>query len=239
MTTPHPHDLPAEDCEFALAASDRPDLLGELMQTSREAFGFYNVHFPHTINYPWAASNLEGLPADARVLDIGAGISPMPLYLARHGMRVDCVDYSDDIRTLPVRDDWNEWGFFDYRILHNNLASYNCDILDFSPPNKYDAIYSISVLAHFLAAEREAALRLCKSWFAPDGLLLLALDLVPSTDFLWNFSGREEFESRSQHGTVHDVRQQLVDLGLHVTEFRITRAVYKSRTDLAFIRCTA
>src|SRR5262249_11687932 len=90
--TGHPSDIGAGDLERAMGGPDRPDLLGRLVAPSRRAFGFYTQHYQHTINYPWLAARLEKLPPGARVLDIGAGLNPLPLFLAERGVSVDCVD---------------------------------------------------------------------------------------------------------------------------------------------------
>jgi hypothetical protein len=68
------------------------------------------------------------------------------------------VDCSELIRRNPPQDDWNEWGYFDYKDLNDNVTSYNCKITEFTPAGKYDAITSICSLAHMLAAERLATL---------------------------------------------------------------------------------
>ena len=235
----HPHDLPLDDYEFALYTSDRPEILSELVQISREHFGFFTRHFPHTINYPWAARQFLSMASGTRALDIGSGLSPLPFFLARRGIHVDCVDNSDGHRVYPVQDDWNEWGFFDYHSCDPNLDSYNCDILDFVPTQRYDLIYSLCSLAHMKAVERQATLRLCKSWLSEGGRLLLAIDLLPGTDFVWNISGDREFEPREEHGTIDAVRRQLLELGFHIAEFEVKRQVPHSRTDLAFITAIA
>ena len=101
-TPTHPRDISAGDLEVAMAAQNNPDLLGQLVELSRGAFGFYPSYFPYTITYPWASERLERVPAGSRALDIGAGVTPVPLYLARKGVTVECVDNSKHIRTLPV-----------------------------------------------------------------------------------------------------------------------------------------
>ncbi len=143
----HRQDLPQDNLDRALATAERPDLLRQLVHLSRSAFGVHTCHYPHTLNYPWAASRLEDLPSESRLLEIGAGVNPLPLFLAEKGMFVDCVDSSDFTRTLPPGDDWNEWGYFDYSTLHSHLASYNVSATDFEASEQYDAIYCISVIA--------------------------------------------------------------------------------------------
>jgi hypothetical protein len=227
---PHPHDLPQDDLDCALASAERPDLLLELVHLSRSAFGVHTRHYPSTINYPWAASRLEDLPAGSRLLEIGAGVNPLPLFLAERGMFVDCVDGSDFIRTLPPGDDWNEWGFFDYGALHSNLASFNVSSTAFEPSLPYDAIYCISVLAHMPTPVREATLRLCRTWLKPGARLALAIDLIAGTDILWNRGGSDE--TPEQHGTWRDVETQLRNLGFDILESRIDRNIRHSPVDL-------
>src|SRR5882762_3479461 len=236
--TGHPRDISAEDLERALATARRPDLLRQLVNRSRKAFGFYTSHYPHTLNYPWVIEWLERIPKDSRVLDIGAGVSPVPLLLADRGLFVDCVDSHPVVRTLPTKPDWNEWGFFDYGALHENLTAHQCDIANFTPPAYYDAIYSISVLVHMTLDVREEVLRRCREWLRPQGLLLLAIDVIPASDFLWNRSEGHEVEPPVRHGTVDHVLHQLTGLGFQIDEFQLKRTVYKARTDLLFIACT-
>ena len=235
--TVHPRDIAAGDLEVAMAAAHRPDLLRQLVEISRRAFGFYVGQFSYTINYPWAAERLERLPRGSRLLDIGAGVSPVPLFLAQRGFFVDCVDSHTVVRTPPTAPDWNEWGFFEYSALHQNLTDHHCDLADFVPSSRYDAIYSLSVLAHMTRAVREDTLRRCRDWLRPDGRLLLAIDVIPSSDFLWSHSEGLEVEPPIQHGTVADVIDQLAELGFQINESRVVRGVYKSRTDLLFIDC--
>ena len=232
-------DISPEDLQMALAAQPNADLLRELIELSRGAFGFYPSHFPYTITYPWVSERIGKLPKGSRVLDVGAGVSPVPLYLAKKGLLVDCVDNSKHIRTFPDTKSWNEWGFLDYGALHPSLKSHHCDITQFAPSARYDAIYSIAALAHMRRGIRENALNRCREWVQPNGLLLLAIDVIPSTDFIWNRSEGVEIEPPIQHGTIDDVLDQLKRSGFRVDEFRVMRTVYKSRTDLLFIACAA
>jgi cyclopropane fatty-acyl-phospholipid synthase-like methyltransferase len=230
-------DISAADLQVAMAAQRNPDLFSHLVELSRSAFDFYPSHFPYTITYPWVSERIAQLPEGSRVLDIGAGVSPVPLFLARKGIVVDCVDNSRYIRTLPPTPGWNEWGFFDYGVLHPNLSAHHCDITEFAPSGRFDAIYSIAALAHMQRTIRENTLHRCRDWLQPKGLLLLAIDIIPSTDFIWNRSEGAEVEPPIQHGTIDDVLDQLKQLGFRVDECRVMRTVYKSRTDLLFIAC--
>ena len=68
-------------------------------------------------------------------------------------------------------------------------------------PSCTTAIYSVSVLAHMTRPEREETVDLVSRWLEPGGRLLLAVDLLPKSDFLWNRSEGVEVESptRARH----------------------------------------
>jgi len=232
-------DFPDADLELSFATAKRPDLLRALVNTSREAFGFFPNHYPHTINYPWVTERLEKLPPGARVLDIGAGISPLPLWLANRGCFVETVDGHRIVRTLPATDDWNGWGFFDYQQLHQKITSHQCAAEVFTPAFEFDVIYSTCVLAHLTRQARCTTLGNCREWLRPKGVLLLAIDLIPSSDFLWNRVEGREVEPLLSHGTIHDLLKQLRGLKFDVSELEVVRTVRKSRTDLFFASGTA
>lgn len=231
----HPRDISAEDLAFALATQSDPALLSKLVELSRDAFGFFPSLYPHTINYPWAVERLRSLAARSRILDVGAGVSPVPLFLAGQGLLVDCVDNSQHVRTLPLAANCNEWGFLDYALLHPNLTSHHCDITEFTPSTTYDAVYAIASLAHMTRAIREETLRRAHAWLRPGGLLLLTIDVIPASDFIWNRTEGREVEPPIRHGTIQGVTDHLVGLGFNLGEVRVTRSVHKSRTDLLFI----
>ena len=169
------------------------------------------------------------------MLDVGAGVSPVPIVLARRGIGVECIDRSSTSRTMPVTDEWNEWGFFDYSVVDVRIRSYHCDVREHVPSQPYDRIYSVSVLAHMTRAEREETVDMVPRWLKPGGRLLLAVDLLPNSDFLWNRSEGVEVEPPTEHGTVDDLLASIERAGLRVTEKRIQRTVYASRTDLLFL----
>ena len=231
----HPYDMDDGDLARARAEAARPDLLDELVATARAVFGFFPDHYPYTLNYPWVLERLEPLPPGARVLDVGAGVSPLPIVLSRRGVVVESIDKSSTIRTMPVTADWNEWGFFDYSIVDPRIQSQHRDACEHVPAHLYDRVYSVSVLAHMTRAEREETVDLVPQWLKPGGRLLFAIDLLPKSDFLWNRSEGVEVESPTEHGTVDDLLRSVDRAGLLVTERKIRRTVYASRTDLLFL----
>ena len=124
-------------------------------------------------------------------------------------------------------------GLLDYSSLNSRIASFNMSVETFRPLLPYDAIYCISVLALMPTPVREATLRLCQAWLKPGAKLVLAIDLIPGTDTLWNLGGSEE--SPEEHGTWRDVEHQLQDYGFQILESRIERGVYRSPVDLHFL----
>jgi flagellar assembly factor FliW/2-polyprenyl-3-methyl-5-hydroxy-6-metoxy-1,4-benzoquinol methylase len=233
----HPNDMSAADFNEASRLSKRADLLRLLADLSRETFGFYTRHFPRTIEYPWVAEKLEWLRPGQRVLDLGAGLNPLPLFLARRGIRVDTLDSHPVKRVPPADSTWNEWGFYDYAQVHSNLRSHQLDAAAFEPDSPLDVVYSVSVIEHMPRATWEAVLGRCRSWLAGNGRLLLTIDLIPGTDSLWNYSEGQVVEPVEVHGNVTDFVNCLRSLGFRVTETFTQRQVPKSRTDLLFIDC--
>jgi cyclopropane fatty-acyl-phospholipid synthase-like methyltransferase len=215
-----------------------PDLLDRLMTISRNAFGAWDEYCLYPIMYPWVAARLDGLAPGSRVLDIGAGVSPLPLFAAECGLLVDCVDRSPILRTLPLPEGWNGWGFFDYSHLNRDIAAHNCAIEEFQPSHSFDAIYSAGCIAHVARAVREDTFRRCRQWLRSDGIMLHAIELIPSSDFVWNRCEGREVEPPVRHGTVNDVVDWLTALGFQINERRVVRAIPEARTDLLLIDCS-
>lgn len=235
----HPHDISDADLARARSEVPRPDLLDELVAAGRAVFGFFPDHYPHTLNYAWVLERLEPVRPGARVLDVGAGVSPLPIVLSRRGILVETVDNSWMVRTMPVRPDWNEWGFFDYSIVDERVISYHRDVLEHVPTQPYDRVYSVGSLAHMTRVEREETVGLLAQWLKPGGRVLLAIDLLPKSDFLWNRSWGVEVEPPTDHGTVDDLLASIDCQRLRVTERTIRRTVHASRTDLLFVEAVA
>ena len=209
-----------------------------LAAISDKSFGSRDEYPLSRIMHRWAAAYLQHLGPGSRVLDIGAGISPVPLFLAEQGAVVECVDKSPAKRTFPNTDDWNGWGFLDYGRLHPNITAYNCGIEEFGFAALYDAIYSVGCLAHLPRHVREDTFARCRDRLLPGGITLHAIDVIRSSDFLWNRCEGREFEAPVRHGTVGDVADQLASLGFHINEYRIIRSIPDARTDLLLIAGT-
>jgi len=234
----HPNDMAADDFNHASLLTKRPDLPRRLADLSRRSFGFYSKHFARALEYSWLAERLEDLAPGRRVLDIGAGLNPLPLSLAERGAAVECVDSHYLARVPPVHPSWNECGFYDYGRDDPNLRAHNVDALSFTPAAPFDVIYSVSVIEHLLRKTWEATLGRGREWFGGTGRLLLTADLIPGTELLWNYAERREVEPPGVHGDTGALIGWLEGLGFTLSEWFIRREVPKTRSDLLFVDCT-
>lgn len=170
-----------------------------------------------------------------RVLDMGAGVSPLPLWLARQGAQVTTVDGHDKIRVPPAQPDWNEWGYLDFGLIDHHIRSLNCLMQDLTNAGPFDLIYSVSVIEHIPAEARRLVLAEMKENLVPGGRLLLTLDLIPGTDRLWDLSEGVRIDEGGDHGTIADFLAELAALGFSVTEKTEFRGIEGSRTELLMV----
>ncbi|SFA50009.1 Methyltransferase domain-containing protein [Paracoccus halophilus] len=230
----NPHDIRAAELAGALATSPHPQLLVDIVAMGRRHLGFFPKTIIRCIEYPWIAARMPR-PEGLRVLDMGAGVAPLPLWLAQQGARVTTVDGHSLIRTPPAPANWNEWGYLDYGLIDDRIRSHNCLMQDLPDAGPFDLIYSVSVIEHIPAEARRAALAAMRDRLVPGGRLLLTLDLIPGTDRLWDLSEGKRVDEDRPHGTIAEFRAELEALGLTVTEQVLFRAIAGSRTDLLMV----
>ena len=204
------HDIGEENLQWALEQSPAHDTLRALVALSREQFGWFSKQVSRAFEYPWVVGALHSDPRKP-VLDIGAGISPLPLFLAHMGFKVVTVDNSPTVRRLGEGQlEWNGWGFLDYSVLHRNLRSTNCDVLEVDfPASTFAAIYSVSVIEHLHSQTRRQLWDRLRRWLEPGGQLLVTFDLVPGTNRMWNRNQGQEVESPFEHGDLSTVISEL------------------------------
>ena len=231
----NPHDIPAAKLCGALAGSPHPGLLKSLVALGRAKLGFFPQTIIRCIEYPWIAARMPRRLDGLRVLDMGAGVSALPLWLARQGAQVTTVDGHDKLRVPPAQSDWNEWGYIDYGLLDRNIRSYNCLMQDLRGAGPFDLIYSVSVIEHIPAEARRAALAAIRDNLVPGGRLLLTLDLIPGTDRLWDLSEGQRIDEGGEHGSIADFLAELAGLGFSVAEKTEFRGIEGSRTELLMV----
>ena len=231
----NPHDIPADKLCGALASNPHPGLLKSLVALGRDKLGFFPQTIIRCIEYPWVAARMPRRMDGLRVLDMGAGVSPLPLWLARQGAQVTTVDGHDRIRVPPAQPDWNEWGYLDFGLIDHHIRSLNCLMQDLTNAGPFDLIYSVSVIEHIPAEARRAVLAEMKENLVPGGRLLLTLDLIPGTDLLWDLSEGVRIDEGGDHGTIADFLAELAALGFIVTEKTEFRGIEGSRTELLMV----
>jgi hypothetical protein len=158
----------------------------------------------------------EHLPQGSRVVDVGAGVTPLAPYLTSRGYVVETVDPSAVVRQWPPQPDWNEWDYLDYGAAGLAHRSWNCtlDQLPTEPP--FDGAYSVSVIEHLPSNIRRRLLRDISARTALGGLVVLTIDLVRGSDDLWNRNLGVVVEPIADHGTFDDVVGECAAVGLEI-----------------------
>lgn len=133
--------------------------------------------------YPWA---LERAAADlvegARVLDVGAGDSIFPVYLATRGLDVTAVDVAFD-GSLAAHHG------VDVKYVQSDMA--HMPLLEES----FDVVFCISVIEHLPEPAVPWALAELRRVVKPDGALLLTTDYYDDAEAeIWHRSADQEFQ---------------------------------------------
>ena len=216
-TARHPRDYLPTTLDPLMARHPDPLTLATIRIHAWRTLRFYPDHAPRLWEYPVAAQLItDELPAGSRLIDVGAGTTPLAPFLSRRGYVVDTVDPSPRRREWPPKDDWNEWDFLDYGSAGLAHRSWNTTVDKVPSRVRYDGAYSISVIEHVPAVDRRAMLAAIASRVRSGGLVVLTIDLARGSDSLWNRNLGVEVEDPSSHGTFDDVVDEGARVGLQL-----------------------
>jgi hypothetical protein len=232
----HPRDFPP--ATLTLVSDRHPDPLSliALRLHARQTTGFYPDHAPRLWEYPVVGALIaEHLPRGSRLVDIGAGVTPLAPFLTSRGYVVDTVDPSQTIRAWPPQPDWNEWDFLDYGRAGLANRSWNCTLDKLPVRPLFDGGYSISVIEHVPAPVRRALLADLSLRTRLGGLVVLTIDLVRGSDNLWNRNLGIEVEEPTKHGTIQDVAEECAAVGLQLFRDDVVRDWGEANVDIGLL----
>jgi len=231
-----PNDIQQENLDFALNSTSDSSILLELVNLSRKNFGWFVKHLPRSFEYPWLINQIDDFD-DKLFLDIGAGVTPLPIYLAEKNSHIFTLDPHPVVRNMNENpSDWNEWGFLDYSVINKNIQSLNINAENANfPENYFDYIYSISVIEHVPAETRREIWKKISQWIKPQGALLLTIDLYPNEETLWNFAEGKEVENISTHGNLSTLKDEIQVHGFKLHKYEFLRKIPQSRVDCVFL----
>ena len=232
----HPRDYAPGTLAPLVGRHPDPLSLITMRLHARRTTGFYPDHAPRLWEYPVVAQLVaEHLPPGSRLVDLGAGVTPLTPFLTSRGYVIDTVDPSPIVRTWPPQPEWNEWDFLDYGAAGLARCSWNCVLGDLPTRPPFDGIYSISVIEHVPATVRRALLADVSTRTRLGGLVVLTIDLVRGGDELWNFNLGVEVEDPTQHGTLQDVTEECAAVGLELFREDVVRDWGETRVDIGLL----
>ncbi|MDR3387543.1 MAG: methyltransferase domain-containing protein [Rudaea sp.] len=197
---------------------------------------FFPAHNPRALEYPWLAENVPADLRGLRLLDVGAGVNPLPFVFADRGAVVVTLDNHPATRDPDHREHWNEWGSLDYSRLDPRISSLRVAYEQSVIAQPFDCIYSVSVIEHLPWRIRRQWLGKFAQQLKSRGVLLLTVDLVPDTDLLWNMSEGNVVEDAAVHGEFSTLIDELGQTGFAVADTRVERRIPATRVDVGFIK---
>jgi hypothetical protein len=238
----HPRDFTSTSLDEL--ADRHPDLLGLalLRLHARRSTTFYPDHAPRLWEYPVVGRLVtDRLPPGSRLVDVGAGVTPLAPFLTELGYSVDTVDPSPTRREWPPQPDWNEWDYLDYGAAGLAHQSWNRTLDRLPRRLRYEGAYSISVIEHIPADDRRRLLAEMASRVVGGGLVVLTIDLIRGTEELWNKNLNIDVEKLSVHGNFEDVISEAAAVGLNLFRREVVREWGDVAVDIglaAFVKTT-
>jgi 2-polyprenyl-3-methyl-5-hydroxy-6-metoxy-1,4-benzoquinol methylase/predicted SAM-dependent methyltransferase len=232
--TNNPRDIQADTLEASIPFTCDWLLLSESLACAKKLLGFFPDQMSRCIEYPWVVNQLKD-KAGLRILEVGAGVSPLPLMLASRGHKVLTVDSHGIERKLEDSKHWNEWGFLDYSKIDSRISSVNKCYEAGIARGEIDAFVSVSVIEHLPQKVRKKWLLDAHNDLANAGILLLTVDLMPFSNSIWNRSEGQIIEAEEEHGTLDDLLGDIQNAGFEVQKVESSSWLPKSRVGLAMV----
>ena len=221
---PHPRDLRADTLASVIHRHPDPAALLALRLEGQRTFGFFPDHAPRIWEYPVTTDLIfEHLEVGSRLVDVGAGVTPLAPFLTAHGYVVDTVDPSDIRRTWPPKQDWNEWGYLDYAEAGLAHESWNRPLGELPKSSVFDGVVCVSVIEHIPATGRRALLKAMATRLRPGGVMVLTVDLKPGGMELWNRNMDQTVDKPGRHGTFQDLITEGSTAGFELVRSEIVR----------------
>ena len=238
-TPPYPNDIDPSILDTVIKIHNNQDYLFENVIASRSIFGWFTKHYPRLFEYSWVLEIIGREQFDKVIADFGSGISALPLLLSMRGAKVYTIDHGPEV-SLSNIEYKNEWGFFDYSVLDNDIISLNKKLtLDTFPPASLDVWFSVSVIEHLSKIDRLDIFRAMRMSLKNDGRLLLTIDLCKNSDKLWNYSLGLEVEPLETHGTIKTLCDELTKMGFTSIKIQRNSMPDSERVDIAYISAIA
>ncbi len=233
--TGHSRDIRGCDVTLMSPLVDDPLLFRKMVDLARSTIGFFPAHKPRAIEYTWIGLRLGTPVKGLSVVDVGAGVNPLPFWLAQKEAKVVTIDNHPIVRDPANRRDWNEWGFLDYSRLDSRIRSIHTPFESVKPERQFDVLYSISVIEHLASKDRGAWMSRFAEHLRPSGRLLLTVDLVPWSDALWPYREGVLVEEAESHGSLHTLVEQLQSFGFAISSVVAKTHLPKSRVGVGLI----
>ena len=224
LPAPHPRDLRTATLASVIDQHPDPLSLVALRLDGQRTVGFFPDNVSSLWEYPVTLRLIkEHLPIGRRLVEVGAGTTPVTPFLTGLGYVLDTVDPSEIHRTWPPAQNWNEGGFLDYAAAGLAHRSWNCTLGDLPKSAMFDGAISISLIQHLPAADRRAFLRDVAVRVHPGGLMMLTVNLARGGMELWNQSSGRVVDDPALHGTFQDVINEGSSVGFELVESDIVR----------------
>jgi Methyltransferase domain len=213
----HPRDFGSNTLAPLIDRIPDPTALLTMRLSARTTTGFYPDHSPRLWEYPVVARLIaENLEPGSRLVDVGAGVSPLAPFLSSKGYLVETVDPSPVRRDWTDHSEWSEWHFLDYAAADLASRSWNCTLDRVPVRPLFDGAYSVSVIEHVPAVARRALLADISARTRIGGLVVLTIDLQPGSDDLWNYNLAVLVDDPADHGTLQSVVEECSAVGLEL-----------------------